>query len=74
MKTKILIVFALGMGIYNAGTWAVIFWLFRNGHSVYEPDILIATIELSFAVFLTFLAVLAFIFYLRRLKVAGKTD
>ena len=68
MKTKILVVFALGMGIFNAGAWVFMFWQFRNGDSAYEPNVAIATMEMDFAIFLTFLTLTAFIFYLRGVR------
>ena len=61
MKVKILTIFALGMGIFTAGTWAVAFWIMMSDGSIYEPNFTIATIEFSMAVFLTLLSLIAFI-------------
>ena len=66
MKIKLLILSALGMGIFTAGTWAAAFILFLSGRYLWEPNSIIASIEMGFAVILTLLSLTALILYVRR--------
>jgi len=66
MKSKIVILGALGVGTYTSGSWAYLFLTFVQGHSAHEPDQLVATMELSLAVVFTLICLSALILSLRR--------
>jgi len=67
MKTKAVVIMALGMSIFTAATWAILFWTFTCGYSAWEPNPVIARLELTFTCLLTILAITGFVLYIKNL-------
>ncbi len=71
MATKFIILAALVIGIYTAGTWAVVFFRILGGHAFYEPDKGIAGQELAMAIGFTMLSIAGLVLQIRK-TIIGK--